>query len=100
MPAMAQHRRRDTSRALRHPRRAGRIQPRGVGGGQQQAGESLGVGETVRRDPAEIGEDVLEGHPAQAPVSPRTSRSEEHTSELQSLAYLVCRLLLEKKKKQ
>src|SRR2546425_5856402 len=27
-------------------------------------------------------------------------RSEEHTSELQSLAYLVCRLLLEKKKKQ
>src|SRR5687767_15346109 len=27
-----------------------------------------------------------------------TARSEEHTSELQSLAYLVCRLLLEKKK--
>src|SRR2546425_4558451 len=27
-------------------------------------------------------------------------RSEEHTSELQSLAYLVCRLLLEKKKTQ
>src|SRR2546425_7369674 len=30
----------------------------------------------------------------------RRSRSEEHTSELQSLAYLVCRLLLEKKKKR
>src|SRR2546425_4538893 len=29
----------------------------------------------------------------------RSNRSEEHTSELQSLAYLVCRLLLEKKKK-
>src|SRR2546425_4643232 len=28
----------------------------------------------------------------------RDGRSEEHTSELQSLAYLVCRLLLEKKK--
>src|SRR5687767_15575166 len=28
-----------------------------------------------------------------------TVRSEEHTSELQSLAYLVCRLLLEKKNK-
>src|SRR2546425_5484690 len=28
----------------------------------------------------------------------RNRRSEEHTSELQSLAYLVCRLLLEKKK--
>src|SRR2546425_2621816 len=40
-----------------------------------------------------------------SPVSASTSatssvrRSEEHTSELQSLAYLVCRLLLEKKKK-
>src|SRR3989441_2655396 len=30
---------------------------------------------------------------------PGWGRSEEHTSELQSLAYLVCRLLLEKKKK-
>src|SRR2546425_9481468 len=30
--------------------------------------------------------------------TPPTLRSEEHTSELQSLAYLVCRLLLEKKK--
>src|SRR2546425_1309102 len=30
---------------------------------------------------------------------PPQKRSEEHTSELQSLAYLVCRLLLEKKKK-
>src|SRR5205823_14770432 len=30
----------------------------------------------------------------------RGPRSEEHTSELQSLAYLVCRLLLEKKKKK
>src|SRR5205823_10366280 len=30
----------------------------------------------------------------------RDARSEEHTSELQSLAYLVCRLLLEKKKKE
>src|SRR5687767_15704304 len=30
---------------------------------------------------------------------PAEDRSEEHTSELQSLAYLVCRLLLEKKKK-
>src|SRR5687767_16037305 len=31
---------------------------------------------------------------------PKGLRSEEHTSELQSLAYLVCRLLLEKKKKK
>src|SRR3712207_7065058 len=34
---------------------------------------------------------AMEGHGA-------TSRSEEHTSELQSRQYLVCRLLLEKKK--
>src|SRR5205823_11460008 len=32
--------------------------------------------------------------------TPGSARSEEHTSELQSLAYLVCRLLLEKKKKK
>src|SRR5205823_14175812 len=37
---------------------------------------------------------------APCPADPRDwRRSEEHTSELQSLAYLVCRLLLEKKKK-
>src|SRR5205823_14583105 len=33
-------------------------------------------------------------------IEVRADRSEEHTSELQSLAYLVCRLLLEKKKKK
>src|SRR5439155_15325781 len=35
-----------------------------------------------------------------AEVSERPGRSEEHTSELQSRGHLVCRLLLEKKKKQ
>src|SRR3712207_9339404 len=35
------------------------------------------------------------GHPRR----PQSHRSEEHTSELQSRQYLVCRLLLEKKKK-
>src|SRR5688572_31247023 len=33
-------------------------------------------------------------------LTPRYSRSEEHTSELQSQSNLVCRLLLEKKKKK
>src|SRR2546425_12316950 len=37
--------------------------------------------------------------PSTEGVNVPSSRSEEHTSELQSLAYLVCRLLLEKKKK-
>src|SRR2546427_2923148 len=35
-----------------------------------------------------------------AATSPTPGRSEEHTSELQSQSNLVCRLLLEKKKKQ
>src|SRR5437762_14209889 len=37
---------------------------------------------------------------ADAPVARTAQRSEEHTSELQSPMYLVCRLLLEKKKKE
>src|SRR5205823_9907222 len=42
---------------------------------------------------------VREGtDPTDLRVNDAISRSEEHTSELQSLAYLVCRLLLEKKK--
>src|SRR2546425_4389049 len=41
------------------------------------------------------GEKTTDATPASCPLS---VRSEEHTSELQSLAYLVCRLLLEKKK--
>src|SRR2546425_6384298 len=42
---------------------------------------------------------VAHGERREGPgVASRCGRSEEHTSELQSLAYLVCRLLLEKKK--
>src|SRR3712207_8192474 len=40
---------------------------------------------------------ALRGSPSERPVS-ASIRSEEHTSELQSRQYLVCRLLLEKKK--
>src|SRR3712207_7697042 len=39
------------------------------------------------------------GRRARAPSGRHQPRSEEHTSELQSRQYLVCRLLLEKKKK-
>src|SRR3712207_7223213 len=42
--------------------------------------------------------EALEG--ALAPAQEGVARSEEHTSELQSRQYLVCRLLLEKKKKR
>src|SRR5205823_13333833 len=43
--------------------------------------------------------DLRGGKPLPIYANEPTMRSEEHTSELQSLAYLVCRLLLEKKKK-
>src|SRR3712207_7768935 len=46
--------------------------------------------------------DPLRGHvrrpPPELPLLREHGRSEEHTSELQSRQYLVCRLLLEKKK--
>src|SRR2546423_6140005 len=70
----------------------------------------LVVHRVERRDAAQPGErkshqlrDVplhLGGEHAELPLREpehREFRSEEHTSELQSLAYLVCRLLLEKK---
>src|SRR5687768_18229433 len=43
---------------------------------------------------------ALGGHPAGLDWLLRVRRSEEHTSELQSRLHLVCRLLLEKKKKK
>src|SRR5205823_9497593 len=61
------------------------------GGGEERGIDRAGLadGECADRDTAghlRNGEERIE------------TRSEEHTSELQSLAYLVCRLLLEKKK--
>src|SRR2546425_6277176 len=52
--------------------------------------------ERPARDVLRRGGRAREGLPLHAPGG--AVRSEEHTSELQSLAYLVCRLLLEKKK--
>src|SRR2546425_7690180 len=45
----------------------------------------------------ELGPRAVRGGPRGVAI---VDRSEEHTSELQSLAYLVCRLLLEKKKQK
>src|SRR2546425_7290388 len=46
-------------------------------------------------------EEIAERHARHEPAGQaQVRRSEEHTSELQSLAYLVCRLLLEKKKNE
>src|SRR3712207_7108335 len=52
-------------------------------------------------DGRQDGGQLVRGHVGQEPeLAEVDARSEEHTSELQSRQYLVCRLLLEKKKKQ
>src|SRR5205823_9328038 len=53
----------------------------------------------VQLPPGDRGRDRFQPRvlPAFGRARDRSARSEEHTSELQSLAYLVCRLLLEKK---
>src|SRR3712207_8990515 len=53
-----------------------------------------------RRDPVLVPGEGDGPHPDAGTGSRRRRRSEEHTSELQSRQYLVCRLLLEKKKKK
>src|SRR2546425_3341670 len=74
------------SRGLRASLPQARLRPRREG--RRQREPPLPEGQPRALDPAA----AEEGH--RLPL-----RSEEHTSELQSLAYLVCRLLLEKKKK-
>src|SRR3712207_8658901 len=67
----------------------------------------IGMGEfsiEVQRDGAAFTTSVVQlAAPAAASAgsaAPAAARSEEHTSELQSRQYLVCRLLLEKKKQK
>src|SRR2546425_9056191 len=56
---------------------------------------------TLFRSPVEGAvEGIVFGDAVAVKVREATQRSEEHTSELQSVAYLVCRLLLDKKKKK
>src|SRR2546428_10250175 len=54
---------------------------------------------TPRRGRRRSGAPFRRRHPARSPGVSAPERSEEHTSELQSRSDLVCRLLLEKKKK-
>src|SRR3712207_8970646 len=68
--------------------------PESAGGGDRRRSTRSGVLGSAA-GPAHPGPDVGR-HPGSGPPS----RSEEHTSELQSRQYLVCRLLLEKKKKE
>src|SRR3712207_8322687 len=57
--------------------------------------EHVAVGSDRGRGDGGHHKDLLPG----SGTAPASQRSEEHTSELQSRQYLVCRLLLEKKKK-
>src|SRR5256885_5726390 len=66
-----------------------------VGGGLEAAFNGETLYDFVRRT-APL---YLHARGSALPVSPAPLRSEEHTSELQSPCNLVCRLLLEKKKK-
>src|SRR5437762_9649966 len=51
-------------------------------------------------DPVAAAASLRQERAPRLPAAPGKGRSEEHTSELQSPMYLVCRLLLEKKKKK
>src|SRR5687767_6551887 len=64
--------------------------------GVEPARQGRGLGAALLR--AQLAVCDQAGLPAYLESSNPRNRSEEHTSELQSLAYLVCRLLLEKKK--
>src|SRR5262245_62898956 len=55
---------------------------------------------TASRPPRQYPTAPIAPGPRWSRYAPTSLRSEEHTSELQSLRHLVCRLLLEKKKKR
>src|SRR5205823_12197584 len=62
---------------------------------QETGGAEHAVGEIAERAAEQHPGGDRRDRPTRSPA--HRDRSEEHTSELQSLAYLVCRLLLEKK---
>src|SRR5215213_11089303 len=65
-------------------------------GDERCAGSNRAVAQPGRRRPLSLAPDRGLAHRVAGLLHP--GRSEEHTSELQSLTNLVCRLLLEKKK--
>src|SRR2546422_2906577 len=68
-----------------------------VGGGTRRRTVSNGMGDVRHRRRASSS--LVRLATRRSMYSARSARSEEHTSELQSRLHLVCRLLLEKKKR-
>src|SRR3712207_8014082 len=71
--------------------RSGRRDP-----GQLAHGDPAGGAGEGAPAPQQLAAPVATGSASRRPGTYRTRRSEEHTTELQSRQYLVCRLLLEK----
>src|SRR6266478_8654680 len=92
----AGRRRRSFDRAVRHP------DPRAAA--VMYVYDPLGpAADRLRQEPENADDrrcsDGVQRHEKRRDIEPVEPRSEEHTSELQSQSNLVCRLLLEKKKK-
>src|SRR3712207_8149232 len=68
-------------------------------GGEVAAAEPVGRARQLRQRPGQGAGEPVGDQQRQEQEGAAETRSEEHTSELQSRQYLVCRLLLEKKKK-
>src|SRR5690606_39554108 len=80
----------------------GAVRPPAARGLQRTAGRVLGRHAECQRRHPRLQPAALDAgqSPGAPPGDPAPARSEEHTSELQSRENLVCRLLLEKKKKK
>src|SRR3712207_4063204 len=94
-----------TSRRGRYSHPSANLQPERVGGaalvdGEAQSPVRVGDEHQFASPGGPEGLKVPDRHLTIPDVDPHGGRSEEHTSELQSRQYLVCRLLLEKKKKK
>src|SRR3712207_7193473 len=73
---------------------------RGGGGAARHSGSTVVATSRGPRSCVSVKVKSVMRHPPPGARARRCSRSEEHTSELQSRQYLVCRLLLEKKNNQ
>src|ERR1039458_10580927 len=77
-----------------------KLRSEGIEGGARESGEGDGRGDVQQLGAAGGGFQAAGQEKREILSGEQGRRSEEHTSELQSLRHLVCRLLLEKKKQR